>query len=123
MSSLYRERYEAPLAQLQDSIFLDVMCHGGKILLVNVLFRETTQAVYYPAPEVQMPCSDAEKACRLALGHFRSRSYNLYPQERRSILRRCILILDEKGPLYDGVLFQHQEGNGKAARGRSSSTS
>ncbi|WP_137972153.1 hypothetical protein [Pseudomonas sp. F(2018)] len=123
MSALHRERYEVPLAQLRDSIFLDVMCHGGKILLVNVLFRETTQAVYYPAPDVQMPCSDAEKACRLALGHFRSRSYNLYPQERRSILRRCVLILDENGPLYDGVLFQHQEENGKATRHRSSSIS
>jgi hypothetical protein len=101
------------------------MCHGGKILLVNVLFRENTQAVYYPPPDVQMPCSDAEKACRIALGHFRSRSFNLYPQERRNILRRCVLVLDPNGPLYDGVLFQHPEGSlgGKAARGRNPSMS
>jgi hypothetical protein len=125
MSSRYRERYEVPLAQLQDSIFLDVMCHGGKILLVNVVFREATQAVYYPAPDIQMPCDDAEKACRIALGHFRSRSYNLYPKERRSILRRCVLILDPNGPLYDGVLFKHHEDSrgGRTARGRSPSLS
>jgi len=125
MSALHRERYEVPLAQLRDSIFLDVMCHGGKILLVNVLFREATQAVYYPSPDIQMPCSDAEKASRIALGHFRSRSYNLYSQERRSILRRCVLILDANGPLYDGVLFKHHEGSqgGKIARGRSPSLS
>src|SRR5690606_21626001 len=109
MNSLYRERYEVPLVHRQDPLFLDVMCHAGTVLLVNVVYQDITQAVYYPPTDNEMPCSQAEQACRMALGHFRARSFDLYLQERRSILRRCVLILDANGPLYDGILLRHQD--------------
>ena len=101
MNSLRRERYEVPLVLLEGKLFLDVMCHASKVLLVNVVYNDTTQAVYYPATDTEIPCEEAERACRMALGHFRSKSFGLYAQDRRSILRRCALILDDKSPLYD----------------------
>jgi hypothetical protein len=109
MNTLCRERYEIPLVHRQGPLFLDVMCHASKVLLVNVIYQDTTQAVYYPPADDEISCSQAERACRMALGHFRSRSFDLYLQERRSILRRCVLILDANGPLYDGVLLRHQD--------------
>ncbi|MDD0843804.1 hypothetical protein [Pseudomonas sp. Gutcm_11s] len=105
MKSLTRERYEVPLVQPELSLFLDVLLHQRRILLVNVILNETTQAVYYPSPEIDMLPNEAERACRMALGHFRSKSY-LYTQDRRSILRRSVLLLNPLGPLYEGVLLK-----------------
>lgn len=119
MNTLRRERYEVPLVQRQGPLFLDVMCHASKVLLVTVIYQDITQAVYYPPADNEMPCSQAEQACRLALGHFRSRSFDLYLQDRRSIMRRCVLVLDAKGPLYDGILLRHPDDDQResAARG------
>ena len=109
MGTLYRERYEVPLVQLQSQLFLDVMCHAGRVLLVNVVYQDVTQAVYYPATEAEIPCNEAERACRMALGHFRSQSFDLYVHDRRRTLRRCALTLEANSPQYDGVLFKHDE--------------
>lgn len=46
MNSLRRERYEVPLVLLEGKLFLDVMCHASKVLLVNVVYNDTNQAVY-----------------------------------------------------------------------------
>ena len=108
MKSLTRERYEVPLLQQDLALFLDVLMHQHRILLVNLIINGTTQAVYYPPPDADMLPAEAERACRMALGHFRSKAY-IYTQDRRSILRRSVLILDPRGPLYDGALLKHAD--------------
>ncbi|WP_394558296.1 hypothetical protein [Aquipseudomonas alcaligenes] len=45
MNSLIRERYEVVLVPHEDAIHLDVLFHQHRILLVNVVINETTQAV------------------------------------------------------------------------------
>lgn len=109
MGTLYRERYEVPLVQLPGQLFLDVMCHASRVLLVNVLYQDVTQAVYYPAENAEIPCDEAERACRMALEHFRSSSFDLYVHDRSKVLRRCALILEPNAPLYDGILFKIDE--------------
>ncbi|WP_137971008.1 hypothetical protein [Pseudomonas sp. F(2018)] len=123
MNSLRRERYEVPLVLLEGKLFLDVMCHADKVLLVNVVYNDTTQAVYYPPTDSEIPCEEAERACRMALGHFRSKSFGLYMNDRRAVLRRSALILDAEGPLYDGILFKHEIHQESAAKGPSLSAS
>lgn len=110
MNSLIRERYEVALAAQEEVIYLEVLFHQRRILLVNVVIDGTTQAVYYPSPEIDMPPSEAERACRMAIMHFRTQLYRVYGQDRRSVLRRKALILNPLGPLYDGVLLKHLDG-------------
>ena len=109
MRTLYRERYEVPLVRIQGSLFLDALCQGGKVLLVNIIYQDIAQAVYYPPPNIEIPSHEADRACRLALGHFRSKSFSLYTEVHRDIVQRCSLRLDPNGPMHEGVLLQIQD--------------
>src|SRR5688572_11587329 len=94
--------FEAPLSLLKESLHLEVFSHSQKLVLINILFGDIKQAVFYTPPDLELlDCSDAEHACRLALGQLGAHLYR-----PRTSGRRPVLLLDPNARPYESVLLR-----------------
>ncbi|WP_252271648.1 hypothetical protein [Pseudomonas subflava] len=105
MNRLHCASYEAPLWRGNDSLHLEVLCQDDHVLLITLVFRGITQALYRPQSPSKLERGQAERYCRLAVGQFQASGIALIHEERRNPLQRPVHTLRLDATSYQGVLL------------------
>jgi|SRR5690606_18383987 len=104
---LHCASYEVPLWHDKDSLHLEALCQGERLVLISLVFGGISQAAYYPPPNRVVAREEVEQACRQAVAQFRGSGLKLIREERRNPLRRPVFVIDMDARGYDGILLSN----------------